>query len=182
MRNYHRWILSSMLVLALLPLAAFAQADKIDDNSKAVIITDANIDIPTSRITIKGVNFLGENGRRVPTVLFGPSRTILPPLLPATATMLVAQWPSNLIPGTYLIVVANGSGTKDYDSFDVAFGAIGPKGDKGDKGDRGDKGDTGATGATGPQGPQGLKGDIGAHRRAGFEGRHRSHRRAGLER
>jgi hypothetical protein len=69
-------------------------------------------------------------------------------------------------PGSYLLTVARGQGTTQFDAFSVAISAApgagtGGKGDKGDKGDPGPQGPAGDTGATGPAGPQGPVGPSG---------------------
>ena len=140
-----------LLATGFVSPSAFAQVNKFYGNK--VIITKVSVDSTTHRVTVNGENFLGSNGRTMPTVLLG--RRVLYLLMNPTSTTVVAQLPSDIDGGTYLLTVSCGSGDSEYDSADFSF-----KGEKDDNGDH--EGVTGATGPTGPRGATGATGPTGA--------------------
>ena len=111
---------------------------------------------PNGSILIKGAN-LGKgtvelNGKPVN-------------VLSSDDQQIVAQMPAGIEPGTYLLKVTWGSGSKDTVSSYLTIGAMGPMGPQGPAGPAGPQGiqgPAGPQGATGAAGPQGPKGDTGA--------------------
>lgn len=178
------------IVPLFLLLALFFLSDRVSaalfDNDKAIVITRAEVDNNTNRLTITGKNF----GTRLPTVKLEYETLIL---VSNSETQLLALLPAGINPGTYLLTIRrskNGKSDKnakcdeddDCKTFDVTIGAVGPqgevgpqgpqgktgvKGDTGEQGPMGPKGDKGETGETGPQGP---KGDTGAQGVTGSPG------------
>ena len=94
-------------------------------------------------------------------------------VLSATETHVLAQLPSDLGPGSYLLSVARGPAAVQSDAFDLTIGTAGPPGPTGPRGEKGDTGPDGLPGPTGPEGPtgprglQGLTGATGAQGPAG---------------
>ena len=163
MKLRHRFLY--LVILSLFPrLLVGAQ----EDSRKNLIITRAAIESATNTLILVGENFLGENGNRAPSVFLG--RNLLNSSL-VSPTLIRAQLPRDLPPGTYLVIVSNGVGQPHFHSMDLTINSrdeAGPK--KGDKGDRGDRGSTGPAGPAGPQGPQGPKGDPGLQGPRGPQG------------
>ena len=147
MNRIFRLSFAAVLCVFVCASAVFAQSENAD--WRKIVITSASVDSTMTRITIGGINFLGLNGKKLPTVLL---RTTVLALVSETPTQIIALLPAGLTPGTYLLTVANSS-EGSYDTCDVTIGAAGPAGPTGP---------TGATGATGPQGPMGLPGPRGA--------------------
>jgi hypothetical protein len=133
---------------------AFSQKDA---NPPKVVIVRAAVDPATGRLDIHGENF-DAKGKRTPSVFLG--RSLLTPVS-VSSTFIDALLPSDLAPGTYLLIVTNGPSAEDYDSLDLSIGGVGPKGDKGDPGAPGPKGDKGDTGAAGEKGDKGDPGPMG---------------------
>lgn len=149
--------------------------DDDDDHPSQLVIRKAQVDVSANRMTITGVNF----GSSVPTVkLEGVKLT----LVSHSPTQIVANLPSNIQPGTYLLTVSRGNGNPKNDAFDVTIGATGaqgpagapgpqgPVGPAGTQGPQGVKGETGAPGAVGAQGAQGETGSQGTRGEAGPQG------------
>jgi hypothetical protein len=65
-------IAAGTFLALLLGATIFAEGDK------EIVITHASADLTTHRITITGVNFLGKDGKKQPTVLF--QQAVLPML------------------------------------------------------------------------------------------------------
>jgi len=84
-------------------------------------------------------------------------------VISASAQMMVVELPASLLnePGTYLVTVSTGSGSKQTTFFEITVGAVGPQGPRGADGAPGAKGNPGPTGATGAKGEKGDKGDPG---------------------
>src|SRR6266436_2107209 len=63
------------VVVVMLLAAGFVNASAFGQNNKfygnKVVITKVAVDSTTHRITVTGENFLGSNGRTMPTVLLG---------------------------------------------------------------------------------------------------------------
>src|SRR5205823_3872337 len=99
-------VVGMLLATVFVSPSAFAQINKFYGNK--VVITKVAVDAITHRITMTGENFLGSNGRTTPTVLLG--RRVLHTLMNPTSSTVVAQLPSDLDDGTYLVTVSCGSG------------------------------------------------------------------------
>lgn len=110
-------------------------------------ITSAVADFQTNQISIVGVNF----GTVSPYVtLDGLVATVVT----FTPTTILADLPSGIAPGSYVLSVKNKSDNL-VATFDATIGNAGPQGPQGAQGPQGQ------TGATGPQGPQGPQGPAG---------------------
>src|SRR5262249_27698018 len=95
-----------------------------------------------------------------------------------TDTLIEVQNPV-VTPGSYLLVVSNGSSANHTGTFDLTIGMVGPPGPQGPtgpqglqglQGEVGPQGPVGAMGPAGPQGPQGPQGDPGAPGAVGPQG------------
>ena len=136
MRRIFRISFSVVLCVFLCATAVFAQsqpgtnyADAIKQYLRKIVITEASVDSTTTRVTIGGLNFLGPDGRHLPTVLL---RTTVLPLVSETDKQIVALLPAGLTPGAYLLIVANSP--YDFGTFDLTIGATGPAGAPGPAG------------------------------------------------
>jgi len=108
MKILHR--LLSLSTLALL-LCNHAVAQDERGSSKLVII-QATVDLTTNTLAIYGESFLGDKiERRTPSAFLG--RTLLK-ASGVSSTLISAQLPANLLPGTYLLIVTNGPGTDHF--------------------------------------------------------------------
>lgn len=85
-------------------------------------------------------------------------------------TRLVAEIPSDVMPGSYQLIAWSGGGSVREDSMDITIGAEGPVGPEGPQGPPGQQGDAGAAGEQGPTGLQGPKGEQGPQGIAGPRG------------
>jgi len=103
------------------------------------------VDLTLNRLTISGENFLGENGRTVPSLFLG--KTLLSQLS-SSQTTIDATLPSGLDAGTYLLIVSNGPHIDDFDTFDVTIGAVGQQGPPGIPGRVGPRGGPGIANLT----------------------------------
>jgi len=131
---------SFALLGLLVPLATLAQRNTRPSNQ--LLVVNADIDSIQNRLYIGGVNF----GASSPPAI--DLDNIHLALITWTDTSIVAQLPAQTLPpGTYLLTVAKGSGTSDFDAFNLTLGAVGPAGPRGDPG---------SAGLTGPQGPAGF--------------------------
>src|SRR2546427_128475 len=162
MKLRHRFLY--LVILSLFP-RLFVGAQ--EDSRKNLIITRAAIESATNTLILVGENFLGENGNRAPSVFLG--RNLLNTSL-VSATLIRAQLPRDLPPGTYLVIVSNGIGQPHFDSMDLTINYGSEAGHAGPKGDKGDAGPARPVGPAGPQGPQGPKGDTGSPGAAGGQG------------
>ncbi len=138
----------SAMLVAGLPLAAQAPV---------IVNTAINYSASPNRITISGSNF--KPATAAPIVIFN---TLQLTLVSSTNTTVVANLPTTLAPGSYLMAITNSQ--RSTFPFVVTYGAVGPQGPIGPQGLQGPAGPTGptgqqglpgATGATGPQGPPG---------------------------
>ena len=102
-----------------------------------------------SRFIIHGDNF-GSN----PQVSLGDDMGILMPLSTTfvSNTLIVANLPVAVVPGTYVLIVQAGLGPTDTGIIDVTLGAVGPQGPPGQDGQDGAPGLPGAS-------PWGLNGN-----------------------
>jgi hypothetical protein len=101
------------------------------------------------QITIDGSGF----GSSKPTVTLGGSSLLV---LSFTSTVVTAQLPNNLIPGTYDLAVTNNDHLGGTGHLDATVGTVGPQGQQGPAGPPGIQGLTGPAGPVGPQGPPGT--------------------------
>jgi hypothetical protein len=139
-----RWIL--FLIGALLGLPGCNSSDNsssVQAQSAAPVITSAQVDSATSRLTITGTGF-----GAAPTVQLG---SLFPTVVSGTDTSVIVMSPATLTPGSYGLTVKNTT-TSLTGSFVVTLGAVGPMGPIGFQGP------TGAQGPSGPQGPMGPGG------------------------
>ena len=146
-----------LLVAALEPVLFAASGN-------APTITNTTINYSTNQITITGTLFTSGG---TPTVTFNEVKITLGS---ANNIQIVANLPSGLSPGTYLLKVINPTIPNQPGLFDVTFGAVGPQGPMGAQGLTGLTGPQGAAGAAGPIGPPGPTGPIGAKGPAGPAG------------
>jgi hypothetical protein len=81
----------------------------------------------------------------------------------ASPQMMVVELPASLLnqPGTYLLTMTTGSGSKATTFFEISVGAVGPQGPRGTDGAPGAKGDSGPAGAKGDKGDKGEPGVAG---------------------
>src|SRR5262245_60978385 len=84
-----------------------------DNHGNNLVITRAAIDTPTNTLILVGENFLDDNGNRSPSVFLG--RNLLN-TSQVSGTLIRAQLPRDLAPGTYLVIVSNGVGRAHFDS------------------------------------------------------------------
>ena len=148
---------SIVLLLAIL-LSASALPEAQHNPPPQLVIASATTD--GDRLTIQGINFGSAQG----AVSLNLS------LLDVTAwsdTWIEARLPNGITPGTYLLGVARGRGTVEFDTFDITIGVAGPAGPSGPSGPPGPEGPSGPMGPEGPQGdpgppgPQGVPGPSG---------------------
>jgi hypothetical protein len=164
--------------VSILPLAALlltgggvfrAWAFPLDSGGSKPVIISATPEfaITPGQLTIAGSNL---GGLKPLITLDGMPLEVIS-FAPASVTALLPA--SNLLPGSYVLVLTSGQHPEDTAEFNVTLGAVGPKGDTGATGavgPKGDKGDTGATGLVGPQGPQGPAGPQGPQGAQGLQG------------
>jgi hypothetical protein len=156
MRSPRRLVHVVLFVLALSPAL---HAQKSSSSPSQLKVSAASYDAAAEALSIHGVNF----GTTVGVVTLNGFPL---PVSSWSDDQIVALVASATPPGSYLLTVARGQGTTQFDAFSVTLtsgsgdgaGAKGDKGDKGDPGPPGPKGDTGATGPMGPMGPSGLLG------------------------
>src|SRR2546425_3560269 len=114
----HLFVVVGMMLAAMfISPSGFGQVNRFYGNK--VVITKVAVDSTTHRITVTGENFLGSNGRTTPVVLLG--RRVLYLMMNPTSSTVVAQLPTDLDDGTYLVTVSCGSGNSEYDSADFSF-------------------------------------------------------------
>jgi hypothetical protein len=168
--------LNRFLCLVILSVFTRVNLDAQEMSGKNnLVITRAAVESATNTLVLAGENFLGEDGKRAPSVFLG--RNVLNTVL-VSSTLIRAQLPSGLPGGTYLVIVSNGVGQTHFDSMDLTIdyyetdhaGVAGPKGDKGDPGPAGPAGLAGPVGPQGPIGPQGPQGPQGLQGPAGVQG------------
>ncbi len=98
-----------LLALALLVSAGAARAQS--SSSGQLEVTQTEVNNSTNQITITGVNF----GTSLPSVtLAGAPLNVVS----STPTQIVADLPSGIQPGTYLLKVARGNGTSQTEGRD----------------------------------------------------------------
>ena len=153
-----RGMLSSVLLFRI--LLSSNQLHAQEPLARQVAITKVEVDEQTDTIRIYGETLLGPR-RNPPSMLFGGRLLALKGV--PSPTLVEAQIPSNVEPGTYPLMVfhSNANGVAQYATIDVTVGSIGPQGPAGPAGPQGLRGFTGATGPVGPQGPIGPQGPQG---------------------
>lgn len=67
-------LVAACVLTTTFPPLAFGEVER--DGKNHLVITEAAVDFVNSRITILGENFLGEKGKRIPSVFLG--RRFLP--------------------------------------------------------------------------------------------------------
>jgi hypothetical protein len=144
-----RSLLGAVWVLATTALA--------HGESPQLVVQRAEADLAAETLLVEGQNLLSRQDSEVSLTLAGMPLAILS----ATDVQVLAQLPTGLAPGTYLLKVSRGSGSVRNDVFDVTVGAVGPEGPLGPEGPRGPEGRRGEPGPQGPTGPNGLNGAAG---------------------
>jgi Collagen triple helix repeat (20 copies) len=146
-----------------------------------VVLESAHPDLDQAQMTLRG-----HFGLRSLTVWLGDDRL---DILRHKTDELVVTLPTQLVPGTYEVIVARNRLTSQFDSMSVAIGQYGnggggasipgppgpagpqgPMGPQGPQGPPGAQGPAGATGAQGPAGPAGAAGPAGPQGPAGVSG------------
>lgn len=135
----------NFLLIGLLALAVCMPA-----MANAVTINSAVPNYTTNQLTITGVGF----GTSPIVKLNATALT----LVSHSTTQIVANLPTSIGAGSYLLVVNAGTTSG---VFNLSLGLDGPQGPQGPAGPQGAQGPQGPTGATGPQGPQGPQGPAG---------------------
>jgi len=153
-----------MVVSAALICSFFATQVTLADGLFPVI-NSATVDYGHGLLVISGIS-LGAT----PLVKVGMTPLTVQS---SSSTQIVAAFPSNappgsFLPGTYFLNVTFRNGL--FAVFTIALGATGPPGPFGLQGSQGPKGDQGATGPAGPAGPQGVTGPTGPQGPAGPNG------------
>lgn len=123
--------------------------------TEVTVVLDENAN--TTTLTIMGEAFSFGNDLSVTLGELGPLTFIGVP----TDTQIVAQWPSAITVGDYLLTVSKGKGQSQNDEYDLTIGAVGPQGEEGPQGPQGPPGvdgQNGFNGLPGPPGPQGPPG------------------------
>ncbi|MGE0453176.1 MAG: hypothetical protein AB7O37_01655 [Vicinamibacteria bacterium] len=91
-------------------------------------------------------------------------------LYAASGSELLAELPSSLDPGDYLLAVSVGRKDRDIVTYGLTIGAAGPQGPAGPQGETGPAGSQGPAGAQGPQGQVGPAGSAGPQGAQGPQG------------
>jgi hypothetical protein len=105
-----------------------------------------------NQLVVTGYNF--NNGGTVQLTLGGTPLIVQS----QTDTVLVADLPDSILPGSYILVAWSGNGAVREDSMDITVGAEGPAGPQGEIGPEGPQGPQGLPGADGTDGVNGLDG------------------------
>ncbi len=128
-------------------------------------IEEVRADLEAGLLHIHGQEFIRGRHDRVQVSFSG----VWLSLDSQSATLIVAQLPAGIEPGTYRLVVWRGPDARGFHKaeMDVTLGAgglqgpEGPAGPEGPMGDPGPPGLPGKDGERGDAGPQGLRGDVG---------------------
>jgi hypothetical protein len=142
-------------------VSLFAGALRAEDKNKPVIYW-AEPNYTNGTIAIEGDNF----GKQPTVELDGKSVKVSS----SNDHQITVKAPTWVQPGTYLLKVTTGPGSKDAVKFDLAVGAEGPMGPMGPQGPAGAAGARGATGPAGLQGPAGPAGPQGLQGLQGLQG------------
>ena len=139
--------LNHAVFTVLLALVCFTAAFSPNAWAAKPTITSAVANFQTNQITITGTNF----GTAKPYVTLD---ALAATVVTYTPTTVVADLPSGITPGAYLLSLTNKVNNL-IGTFDVTLGTAGPQGAQGLQGAQG------PAGPAGPQGPQGLQGPPG---------------------
>ncbi len=156
------------LLLAVTVQAADQPATQALKAVKFPVIRNVKVDSTAGTITIEGVHF-GTN----PAVALDYHPVTV---YASDPTLVVAELPAGMLPGTYVVSMHTGPSFVHTASFVVTVGAQGPPGPAGLEGPPGPEGPPGAAGeqgpagALGPAGPQGTVGLQGPQGPAGSIG------------
>ena len=145
------WILFALAALGFAQGAAAVQPLEMDN----AIVIEADDPLALDQLVVTGRNF--DNGQTIQLTLGGTPL----PVLEQTATVILAEIPADVLPGSYVLVVWSGGGSVREDSMDVTVGAEGPAGATGPQGPEGPEGIQGPAGPQGPAGIQGPEGPVG---------------------
>jgi len=168
-----KWIALVMVLSALtvIPSTVFAELDDVGPPvfTHTPVITQTEVDYSTMTIYVYGSNF----GTKKPIVKLGDAQLVLLSWHPEE---IVAQLPSDIVPGSYNLTLFCTS--YHYPppfkyleaSLSVTIGAEGPPGEPGPQGPMGLTGPAGPEGPVGPQGPVGLIGPQGPQGPTGLTG------------
>jgi cysteine-rich repeat protein len=142
--------LAFVVALAVAAGASETGLESHKNRSTHVLILSASADPESGLLTIRGRNF----GTHAVVKLAGEPLS----LVSSAPGELVAELPTDIRPGDYLLTVARGKAAAQVDSFDltVVSGVAGPPGAPGPPGSDGPPGEAGPQGPQGPPGPPGL--------------------------
>ena len=110
-----------MKLLSCLVCVLAVPAFMFGASANGPMITNSTINYSNNQITIVGQNFTN------PSVSFNKA-AISVLSVNAAQTQIVAQLPTGIFPGSYLLTVTNPAIPNQPGSFNVAYGAIGPQG------------------------------------------------------
>lgn len=139
--NKHSLLIGLLALAVCMPVLA-----------NAVTVNSAVPNYTTNQLTIAGNGF----GTAAPTVKLDAMALTL---VSHSATQIVANLPTNIGSGSFLLSVTAGTNST---TFELSLGLVGPPGPQGPQGPKGPQGTQGAQGAQGSQGPQGPQGPAGA--------------------
>ena len=184
---------TALILMLLAGLTPFPQERDNDDDEehsrksdKHLVLTHASVDLSTLTPTIllEGQNLSSKSRREPhPGVFIGAPGGLQEELvvLASDSTSVLAVL-NRTDPGTYLVIVSSGRGSKDFAGMNVTIGATGPQGltgvpgpagppgPSGTTGPQGSAGPAGADGAPGPAGADGAPGPPGANGLSGLQG------------
>lgn len=149
-----------MTGLALLGASHTASAVQPLEMQNAIVIESGSTADP-DQLVITGRNF--DNGQDIQLTIGGTPLTVLE----HTSTVILAEIPVDVLPGSYVLVAWSGGGSVREDSMDITLGNQGPEGPEGPEGPQGPHGDQGPPG---PQGEQGIQGEPGMPGADGTDG------------
>ena len=132
-RKRLRWLISLVAIFGVFCTFSPALADIV-----LPVINEANADNTNSLLYISGQNF----GTNHYSVLLGNTTLTIKSW---SAYQIVANLPTNITPGSYLLTVYTGK-VLPFAVMAVTIGGQGPQGLPGPKGDKGDQGFQGAKG------------------------------------
>ena len=147
-----RLLVKSAGALPILLAMNVAVSAQVNNNSpRQPDIIAAAVSADHSTLFVEGVNFTGASATLAGIPIGGVE-------VDRAGRRLIANMPA-LPPGSYRLVVVNGS---KWCEFELTVSAVGETGPTGPAGPPGPTGATGATGAMGPTGPAGTNGTNGA--------------------
>ncbi len=161
-----------VFLLLMTGLTPFSQERDDDDDersskrsSKHIVLTSASVDLSplTPTLLIEGQNLDPKSRREIHPAVFigapgGTQEALL--VLQSDPTSILALL-NRTDPGTYLVVVSTGRGSKDVAAMNITIGATGLQGLTGLPGPPGPPGSPGSNGVAGPPGPPGSPGVAG---------------------